>query len=132
MSAKAQGKSVINIESKVFKMKKLVKVLASVILFLGFAGVSSQVVSAATTASLGSAEIAPTNSAIKKGQKIMVIVKDTKKQTVSVYNASARKTNKSVKMGSEFTAKAVKKVNGKKIVKISSSKWLNAKDITQD
>ncbi|GAA3632817.1 hypothetical protein GCM10022297_09710 [Lactobacillus hamsteri] len=113
-------------------MKKLVKVLASVVLFLGFAGVSSQVVSAATTASLGSAEIAPTDPAIKKGQKIMVIVKDTKKQTVSVYNANAKKTNKSVKMGSEFTAKAVKKVHGKKIVKISSSKWLNVKDVTQD
>lgn len=114
-------------------MKKLVKVLASAVLFLGFAGASSQVVSAATTtASLGSAEVAPTNPAIKKGQKIMVIVKDTKKQTVSVYNSDAKKTNKSVKMGSEFTAKAVKKVNGKKIVKVSSNKWLNTKDVTQD
>lgn len=62
----------------------------------------------------------------------MVIVKDTKKQTVSVYNENAKKTNGSVKMGSEFTAKAVKKVNGKKIVKVSSNKWLSAKDVTQD
>ncbi|WP_251717567.1 hypothetical protein [Lactobacillus agrestimuris] len=112
-------------------MKKLVKVVSSVVIALSFAGMGSQVVSAAT-APLATAQVAPTDPAIKKGQKIVVVVKDTKKQTVSVYNAKAEKTNKSVKMGSEYTAKAVKKVNGKKIVKVSNGKWLNTKDVTQD
>ncbi|WP_369823631.1 hypothetical protein [Lactobacillus sp. HT06-2] len=61
----------------------------------------------------------------------MVVVKDTKKQTVAVYNKDAKKTNQTVKMGSEFTAKAVKKVNGKKIVKVSAKKWLNTKDVAK-
>ena len=42
---------------------------------------------------------------IKKGDKIFVVVKDTKKQKVNVLNA-----------------------NGKKIVKINKSQWLNVKD----
>ena len=35
-------------------------------------------------------------------------------------------------MGSTFTAKAVKKTNGKKIVKINKSQWLNIKDVVKD
>lgn len=54
-------------------MNKLVKVLASVVLFLGFAGAGSQVVSAATTASLGSAEIAPTDPAIKRVKELWLL-----------------------------------------------------------
>lgn len=112
-------------------MKNLFRLFISVGLFLGFVGISSHIVTAAT-APLGSAEVVPTNPSIKKGQKIIVIIKDTKKQTVPVYNKNAQKTKKTVKMGSKFTAKAVKKIKGRKIVKISSYKWLNAKDVTQE
>ena len=114
-------------------MKKLVKVVSSVVIALSFAGMGTQIADAATTnSSLASAEVMPTDPAIKKGQKIIVVVKDTKKQTVAVYNQKAQKTNKTVKMGSEYTAKAVKNVHGKKIVKVAGNKWLAAKDVTQD
>lgn len=113
-------------------MKRLVKVVSSLAIVLSLAGMSTQVVNAQTTnATLAPAEVTPTDPAIKKGQNIIVVVKDTKKQTVSVYNQDAEKTNKTVKMGSEFTAKAVKKTNGKRIVKVSSNKWLNVKDVAQ-
>lgn len=112
---------------------KLVKVVSSVVIAASFVGAGAQVVNADVNApKLGVSEEIPTDPAIKKGQKIMVVVKDTKKQTVSVYNDQAEKTNKNVKMGSEFTAKAVKTVNGKKIVKVSADKWLNTKDVAQN
>lgn len=114
-------------------MKKLVKVVSSLVFAVSFLGVGSTVSAAAFNApKLGVAEVAPTDPAIKKGEKIFVTVKDTKKQTVAVYNKDAKKTSKTVKMGSTFTAKDVKKVNGKKIVKISSNKWLNTKDVVKD
>ncbi len=114
-------------------MKKLVKVVSGLVLAVSFLGVGSTVSAATFNApKLGVAEVAPTDSAIKKGEKIFVTVKDTKKQTVVVYNKDAKKTSKTVKMGSTFTAKDVKKVNGKKIVKVSSSKWLNTKDVVKD
>lgn len=114
-------------------MKKLVKVVSGLVLAVSFLGVGSTVSSATFTApKLGVSEVAPTDPAIKKGEKIFVTVKDTKKQTVAVYNKDAKKTSKTVKMGSTFTAKDVKKVNGKKIVKVSSDKWLNTKDVVKD
>ena len=114
-------------------MKKLVKVVSGLVLAISFLGVGSTVSAATFTApKLGVAEVAPTDPAIKKGENIFVTVKDTKKQTVAVYNKDAKKTSKTVKMGSTFTAKDVKKVNGKKIVKVSSDKWLNTKDVVKD
>ena len=114
-------------------MKKLVKVVSGLVLAISFLGVGSTVSAATFTApKLGVAEVAPTDPAIKKGEKIFVTIKDTKKQTVAVYNKDAKKTSKTVKMCSTFTAKDVKKVNGKKIVKVSSDKWLNTKDVVKD
>ncbi|PEG78556.1 hypothetical protein CP368_10290, partial [Lactobacillus sp. UMNPBX17] len=76
--------------------------------------------------------VAPTNPSIKKGDKIFVVVKDTENQKVNVLNANGKKIVKKVSMGSTFTAKAVKKTNGKKIVKLNKSQWLNAKDVVKD
>lgn len=115
-------------------MKNLARVFASVVVALSLTAVGSEVVSASTitVAPLDSAKMMPKDSSFKKGEKIMVIVKDTKKQTVSVYNANAQKTNKTVKMGNEYTVKAVKHTNGKQIVKVAANKWLNTKDVTED
>lgn len=114
-------------------VKNLVKVVSGLVVGLSLAGVGAQVANADYTGvKLAPAEEVVTNPAIKKGNKIMVVVQDTKNQTVSVYNAKAEKTSKSVKMGSTFTAQAVKKVNGKKIVKVSANMWLNTKDVTKD
>ncbi len=116
-------------------MRKLVKVVSSLVIAASVLGMGAQVASADQSVSapkLASAEVAPSDPAIKKGQKIMVIVKDTKDQKVAVYNSNAQKTSKTVKMGSTFTAKAVKKVGSKKIVKVSKSNWLNRKDVTQN
>lgn len=125
--------SQVFLESKVFKMKKLVKVASSLVVAVSFLGVGSQVQAASFTApKLGVSEVAPTAPAIKKGEKIFVTVKDTKKQTVAVYNKNAKKTSKTVKMGSTFTAKAVKKTHGKKIVKVAKNEWLNTKDVVKD
>ena len=35
-------------------------------------------------------------------------------------------------MGTTWTVKATKKVDGKKIVRINKSQWLNAQDIVKD
>ena len=69
---------------------------------------------------------------IKKGEKIFVVVQDTKKQTVNVYTKDAKKTSQTVKMGTTWTVKATKEVDGKKIVRINKSQWLNAQDIVKD
>ncbi|WP_338934881.1 hypothetical protein [Lactobacillus helveticus] len=110
--------------------KKIVKVVSVVVASISMMGVGASVSKAAsfTVPKLGVSEVAPTNPAIKKGDKIFVVVKDTKKQKVNVLNANGKKTSKKVSMGSAFTAKAVKKTNGKKIVKINKSQWLNVKD----
>ncbi len=114
-----------------FDSKKLVKVVA--VASMSLLGVSSVAQAASFNApKLGVSEVAPTNPSIKKGDKIFVTVKDTKNQKVSVLNANGKKTNKKVSMGSTFTAKAVKKANGKKIVKINKSQWLNVKDVIKD
>ncbi|MBU3828341.1 MAG: hypothetical protein H9806_04275 [Candidatus Lactobacillus pullistercoris] len=111
---------------------KLVKVVSSVVVALGLASFGAQTVSAATEiAPLAPAEEMVANPEIKKGEKIIVVVKDTKKQTVTVYNKNAKKTHKTVKMGKRFTAKAVKRFHGKKIVKVSGNRWLNTKDVTK-
>lgn len=110
--------------------KKIVKVVSVVVASMSLLGVSASVSEAAsfTGSKLGVAEVMPTNPAIKKGDRIFVVVKDTKNQKVNVLNANGKKTAKKVIMGSTYTAKAVKKVNGKKIVKINNSAWLNVKD----
>ena len=114
--------------------KKIVKVVSVVVASISIMGIGSGAAQAAsfTAPKLGVSEVAPTNPSIKKGDKIFVVVKDTKNQKVNVLNANGKKTAKKVSMGSTFTAKAVKKTNGKKIVKINKSQWLNAKDVVKD
>ncbi|WP_281827740.1 MULTISPECIES: hypothetical protein [Lactobacillus] len=115
-------------------MRKIVRFVSSIVLSIGLLGAIGQVAAAdggSSAPQFGSAEVAPTNPTIKKGNKIIVIVKDTKNQKVAVYNKNAQKTNKTVKMGSIFTAKAVKKTNGKKIVQVKKNSWLNSKDVTK-
>ena len=114
--------------------KKLVKVVLVAVASMSLLGVSASVTEAAsfTAPKLGVAEVAPTNPAIKKGDKIFVTVKDTKNQKVNVLNAKGQKTSKKVTMGATFTAKDVKKANGKKIVKINKTQWLNTKDVVKD
>lgn len=100
--------------------KKIVKVVSVVVASMSLLGVSASVSEAAsfTGSKLGVAEVMPTNPAIKKGDRIFVVVKDTKNQKVNVLNANGKKT--------------AKKVNGKKIVKINNSAWLNVKDVVKD
>ena len=114
--------------------KKLVKVVSVAVASMSLLGVSASVTEAASfnAPKLGVSEVMPTNPAIKKGDKIFVTVKDTKNQTVNALNSKGQKTSKKVAMGSTFTAKAVKKVSGKKIVKINGSQWLNTKDVVKD
>lgn len=116
-------------------MRKVIKVVTTIVLGASVLGIAAPVVNADSTVNapkLNSAEVEPTNPAIKKGDSIMVIVKDTKNQRVAVYNKNAKKTKRTVKMGSEFTAKAVKKVRSRKIVQIRKNDWLNRKDVTQN
>ena len=115
-------------------VKNFTKVVSGLVVGLSLMGVGGQVSQAASFSApkLGIAQDMPTDPSIQKGDKIFVTVKDTKKQTVAVYNKNAKKTSKTVKMGSTFTAKEVKKVNGKKIVKINKSQWLNTKDVVED
>lgn len=115
-------------------MRKLVKVVSSLVLAASVLSMGAQAVQADQVVNgpkLATAEVAPSDPAIKKGQKIVVVVKDTKNQKVAVYNKNAKKTGKTVKMGSTFTAKATKKVGSTKLVKVSKSNWLNRKDVTQ-
>ena len=114
--------------------KNLVKVVSIAVASMSLMGVGASVSQAASfpAPKLGVAEDVPTNPSIKKGDKIFVIVKDTKNQRVAVYTKNAKKTKKTVKMGSTFTAKAVKKVNHKKIVRINKKQWLNSKDVVKN
>lgn len=114
--------------------KKLVKIVSMAVVSMSFVGVSANAVQAAsfTAPKLGVSEVAPDNPAIKKGDKIFVTVKDTDNQKVTVLNANGQKTTKKVSMGSTFTAQDVKKTNGKQIVKISKSQWLNTKDVVKN
>lgn len=114
--------------------KKLAKVVSVAVASMSLLGVSASVTEAAsfTAPKLGVAEVAPTNPAIKKGDKIFVTVKDTKNQKVAVLNANGGKLAKTVSMGLTFTAKDVKKTNGKKLIKISDNQWLDTKDAVKD
>lgn len=115
-------------------MKKVITVVSGLVIGLSLMGTTTEVSQAASFSApkLTQAEDMPTNPSIKKGDKVFVIVQDTKKQTVSVYNKNAKKTSKTVKMGTTWTAKATKKVNGKKLVRVNKSQWLNAKDLVKD
>lgn len=114
-------------------MKKLVKIVSSLAVVASFAGMGAQVASAKTVNfPLSAAEDVSSTSAIKKGNMIFVVVKDTKKQTVPVYTKNAKKTRRTVKMGSEFKAQATRKSHGKKLVKVSGNRWLNVKDVVKE
>lgn len=114
--------------------QKIVKVATVAIASMSLLGVGASVSEAAsfTAPKLGIAQVAPTDPAIKKGDKVFVVIKDAKNQKVNVLNSNGAKTSKKVSMGSTYTAKAVKKVSGKKIVKIAKNQWLNTKDVVKD
>ena len=114
--------------------RKVLKVVSSLVIGLSLVGIGSNAAQATsfTAPKLGTATQAPTNPAIKKGDKIFVVIKDTKNQKVAVYNKNAEKTSKKVAMGSTYTVKDVKKVNKKKIVRINKSQWLNIKDVVKN
>lgn len=114
-------------------VKSLVKVVASVATVLSLTGIGAETAQAASfnAPKLASAEKMPTDPAIKKGQKVMVVIKDTKKQTVVVYKKNGSRTAKSVKMGTKFVAKSVRRAAGKKLVQFKGNEWLNSKDLAQ-
>lgn len=114
--------------------KKMVKVVSVVVASMGLMSVGASVSQAASfeATKLGTAQVMPTDPSIKKGDKIFVTVKDTKNQKVNVLNAQGHKTTQKVSMGSTYTAKDIKKADGKKIVKINKSQWLNVKDVVKD
>ena len=114
--------------------KKMVKVVSVVVASMGLMSVGASVSQAGSfeAPKLGTAQVMPTDPSIKKGDKIFVTVKDTKNQKVNVLNAQGHKTTQKVSMGSTYTAKDVKKADGKKIVKINKSQWLNIKDVVKD
>lgn len=115
--------------------KKLVKVVAGLVAGLSLIGMGSCVVSAQTYkgVKLTPAEQVETSPIAKKGDKIFVVVKDTKKQTVPVVNSRNHRTGKHVKMGSTWKVRQTKKVAGKRIYRIGSQKkWLRAADVTKD
>lgn len=67
------------IRIKVLKMRKIVRFVSSIVLSIGLLGVVGQVAAAdggSSAPQFGSAEVAPTNPTIKKGNKIIVIAKD--------------------------------------------------------
>ena len=70
------------------------KVISSLVIGLSLVGVVSGVAQATsfTAPKLGTAEVVPTDPSIKKGDKIFVVVKDTKNQKVAVYNQNTKKT----------------------------------------
>lgn len=113
--------------------KQGVAIISSVILSLGlFASTGVQAIAADTSSPLASAQVTPTSPVAKKGQKIFVIVKDTKNQQVNVVNSKAKNTDKKVDMGTTWTVKDSKKVSGQRIYKIGSNKqWLKSKDVTK-
>lgn len=113
---------------------KALKAVSSLVIGLSLIGIGTCGVQADsfTAPKLGTSEVAPTDPSIKKGDQIFVVVKDTKNQKVAVYNKNAKKTGKKVAMGSTYTAKGVKKVNSKKIVKINKTQWLNTKDVVKN
>lgn len=116
------------------KLNKTLIMGTGVLLTVGLLGTGAEMVKADSLnlQKLTPAEIMPTSPEIKKGQKVFVTIKDTPIQSVTVYNQNAKKTDQTVKMGSEFTAKDVKRVHGLKLVKVNNNQWLNTKDVVQD
>lgn len=123
-----------NLEVFIMLSQKVIKVVSVAVASMGLLSVGASVSQAASfeAPKLGIAETAPTNPSIQKGDNIFVVVKDTKNQKVNVLNSNGAKTSKTVTMGSTYTAKAVKKVSGKKIVKIAKNQWLNTKDVVKN
>ncbi|WP_242368065.1 SLAP domain-containing protein [Lactobacillus intestinalis] len=113
-------------------MKKVITIVSGLAMAMSLTSTTAVQAASFQAPKLGVAETTPTNPAIKKGEKIFVVVQDTKKQTVNVYTKDAKKTSQTVKMGTTWTVKATKKVDGKKIVRINKSQWLNAQDIVKD
>ncbi|KRL90455.1 SLAP domain-containing protein [Lactobacillus kalixensis] len=114
--------------------RKIFTAVTGLVLGLSLLGVGTTTVCADTfnAPKLGISQIAPTDPAIKKGDKIFVIVKDTDNQTVEVYNQSGEKTGETVDMGTTYTNMAVKKINDKKMVQINKNQWLNIKDVVKE
>ncbi len=59
---------------------------------------------------LGMSQTTPTNPVIKKGDKIFVVIKDTQKQTVPVYNQYAKKQSIRLKWAQRLSLKLLKKL----------------------
>lgn len=115
--------------------KKVLTFISGAVIGLGLISLSTQGVKAAAVFSapkLNSAEVEPTDPAIKSGSKVMITVQDTDQQSVAIYNKDAVKTDKMAKMGSSYTVKNVKNVNGKRIAQVSKDAWLNVDDLVQD
>lgn len=113
-------------------MKMTVNLLLGLLMSLNMIGLSMQTVNASEAApKLAPAQVVATNPEIQTGQKIIVVTKDTKNQTVSVYTNRAEKTDQCVKMGNKYTVQFVKNINGKKIVRIATDMWLRVDDVAQ-
>ncbi len=99
--------------------KKLVKIVSVTVASMSLLGVSASVTEAAsfTAPKLGVAEVAPTNPAIKKGDKIFVTIKDTKNQKVAVLNANGKKTAKTVSMVQLSPLKMLRRLMVKRLLR---------------
>ena len=116
------------------KVRKIFTLFTGLILGFGMlvASDTSVCADAFNAPKLGIAEDAPTNPAIKKGDKIFVVIKDTKNKTVAVYTPNGDKTGATVAMGSTYTNLAVKTVKNKKLVQINKQQWLNINDVVKN
>ena len=72
--------------------KKAIKIISSLVIGLSLGCVLTPIAQATsfTAPKLGTATQAPTNPAIKKGDKIFVVIKDTKNQKVAVRSEERR------------------------------------------
>lgn len=109
-------------------MKKinLIRSVLSGLTLLALATLSSQTSKAANFSAprLGVATIKPSDPAIQKGDHVVVIIKRNSRQRVPVYNKNAVKMKKTVKMGTSFVVKTVKKVQGMEIARVKYQEWL--------
>ena len=78
-------------------MKKVITIVSGLAIAMSLTSTTAVQAASFQAPKLGVAETAPTNPAIKKGEKIFVVVQDTKKQTVNVYTKDAKKTSQTVK-----------------------------------
>ncbi len=99
--------------------RKALKVISSLVIGLSLVGVGSGVVQATsfTAPKLGAAEVVPTDPSIKKGDKIFVVVKDTKNQKVAVYNQDAKKTGAKVTMAQLTPLRQLRKLTAKRLLR---------------